>query len=155
MLTQLPRILGPNLGCPFILSPEELGTSDIDIVMAEEERGSADGLLLLARPSYSGEGRELVLELKGREELTEGGLPPSFERIEETRFLISTTLRSWIFAGKAFFFRYSAKITFPILDETLRRVGNQPRPTLYDLLLTKDGQIVSAAFHALCLRPIE
>jgi Calcineurin-like phosphoesterase len=87
--------------------------------------------------------------------LTEGTLPSSFERIEETRFLISTTLRSWIFAGKARFFRYSAKITFPILDETLRGVGNQPRPTLYDLLLTKDGQIVSTAFHALCLRPIE
>jgi hypothetical protein len=127
----------------------------LDIVMAEEEGGSADGSLLLARPSYSGEGREFVLELKGRRELTEGTLPSSFERMEETRFLISTTLRSWIFAGKARFYHYSVKITFPILDETLRRVGSQARPTLYDLLLTKDGKVVNTAFHALCLRPME
>lgn len=155
MQIPLPRILSPNLGCPIIVSREDLMKKGLDIVMAEEEGGSADGSLLLARPSYSGEGREFVLELKGRRELTEGTLPSSFERMEETRFLISTTLRSWIFAGKARFYHYSVKITFPILDETLRRVGSQARPTLYDLLLTKDGKVVNTAFHALCLRPME
>jgi hypothetical protein len=155
MVTQLPRILSPNLGCPIIVSPEDLQTKGLDIVMAEEEGLSADRFSLLAHPSYLGEGKEFALELKGREELTEGALPSIFERIEETRFLISTTLRSWIFAGKARFFRYQAKIASPILDEGLRRVGNQPRPTLYDLLLTKDGQVVNTAFHALCLRPGE
>ena len=155
MVTQLPRILSPNLGCPIIVSPEDIQTKGLDIVMAEEDRHSADRFSLLAHPSYIGEGKEFALELKGREELTEGTLPSIFERIEETRFLISTTLRSWIFAGKARFFRYQAKIASPILDEGLRRVGNQPRPTLYDLFLARDGQIVSTTSHALCLRPME
>jgi len=155
MQIPLPRILSPNLGCPVIISPEELETEGFDIVIAEEEDHPEGRVSLLARPSYSGEGRRFVMELRGREELTEGTLPSTFKRIEETRFLISTTLRSWIFAGGARFFRYRAKITSSIGDEGLRRVGNQPRPTLYDLLLTKDGQAVSTTFHALCLRPIE
>ena len=155
METQFPRILSPNLGCPIIVSPEDLKTKGLDIVMAEQEGGSSDRFLLLAHPSYSGEGKEFVLELMGREELTEGTLPSIFERIEETRFLISTALRSWVFGGQARFFRYQTKLTSSIADEGLRRVGNQPRPTLYDLLLKRNGQFASTAFHALCLRPAE
>ena len=155
MQIPLPRILSPNLGCPVIFSPEELETKGIDIVIAEEEEHPAGRLSLLARPSYSGEGTQFVMELQGREELTEGTLPSTFKRIEETRFLISTTLRSWIFAGGARFFRYRATITSSIGDEGLRRIGNQPRPTLYNLDLIKDRQVVSTTFHALCLRPRE
>lgn len=153
MVTQLPRILSPNLGCPFIVSPEELGTRGVDIVMAEEEGRSTDRFSLLAHPSYSGEGREFVLELKGREELTEGALPPTFKDVNETRFLISTTLRSSIFAGKARFFRYSAKPLSHTSQELPRRAGEETRPTLYDLTLMKGEQKVATVFHALCLRP--
>lgn len=113
MLTQLPRIPSPHLGCPIIVSPEDLKTKGLDIVMAEEDGPSADRFSLLAHPAYSGEGRKFALDLTSREGLSEGTLLSTFERIEETRFLISTTLRSWIFAGKARFFRYQAKITSP------------------------------------------
>lgn len=56
--------------------------------------------------------------------MTEGTLPAIFDRIEETRFLISTALRSWVFGGKARFFRYQAKLTSSLRNEGLRRVGN-------------------------------
>ncbi len=153
MLKQLPRILSPNLGCPFIVSPEELGTRGIDIVMAEEKGGSADGFSLLAHPSYSGEGRDFFLELKGREELTEDTLPPTFQDINETRFLISTTLRSSIFAGKARFFRYRAKPPSHPSQELWRRDGEETKPALYDLTMIKADQKFATVFHALCLRP--
>jgi len=155
MQIPLPRILSPNLGCPVIIPPEELRTDGIDLVTAEEEDHPAGRLSLLASPSYAHEGSQFEMELRGREELTEGTLPSAFKRIEETRFLISTALRSWIFGGKARFFRYRAKITFSIGDERLRSAGNRPRPTLYDLLLIKDGRAASTVFHALCLRPTE
>jgi len=153
MFTELPRILNPNLGCPIILPPEELHSSGLDVVMAEGENSSLSQARLLARPSFPGEGKEFSLELEDREELTERTLPPQFQRVEETRFLISTVLHSFIFAGKARFFRYRAKITSPLPGEALRRVGNELRPTLYDLILKKGEQEVSSVFHALCVRP--
>ena len=153
MQISLPRILSPNLGCPIIVSPGDLETEGFDLVTAEEEDRPAGRLSLLARPSYSDEGRPFVMELRDREELTETTLPATFARIEETRFLISTALRSWVFAGRARFFRYRAKRIYSLGDERMRRVGDQPRPTLYDLLLTRDGQTASTALHALCFRP--
>jgi hypothetical protein len=140
MQIPLDRILSPNLGCPVIIPPEELRMEGIDLVTAEEEDHPEGRLSLVARPSYAHEGRPFEMELKGREELTEGTLPSAFKRIEETRFLISTALRSWIIGGKVRFFRYRAKITSSIGDEGLRRAGDRPRPTLYDLLLTKTGR---------------
>ncbi len=36
MNQELPRILSPNLGCPIIISPEDLESKRFDVVMAEE-----------------------------------------------------------------------------------------------------------------------
>ena len=151
MQIPLPRILSPNLGCPVIISPEELRSRAIDLVTAEEKDHPTGRLSLRASPSYAHEGSQFEMELRDREELTEGTLPSAFKRIEETRFLISTALRSWIFGGKARFFRYRAKITSSPGNEGLRGVGNQPRLTLYDLLLTKDGQ--AARYGLPCRMP--
>jgi hypothetical protein len=153
MFTELPRILSPNLGCPIILPPEELHSAGLDVVMAEEPNPSAGQLRLVARPSFPGEGEEFSLELRDREELTERTLPSQFQRVEETRFLISTVLHSFIFAGKARFFRYRAKVISPVSGKTLRRVGNEVRLTLYDLILKKGEQDFGSVSHALCLRP--
>ncbi len=153
MFTELPRILSPNLGCPIILPPEELHSAGLDVVTAEGENSSAGQLRLVARPSFPGEGEEFSLELRDREELTERTLPTQFQRVEETRFLISTVLHSFIFAGKARFFRYRAKVISPVSGKALRRVGNELRPTLYDLILKKGEQELGSVFHALCLRP--
>ncbi len=153
MHTDLPRILSPNLGCPVILSPEELELEGFDVIMAEEEDSSAGQLSLAARPSFPGEGEEFFVELKDREEITERTLPAVFKRLEETRFLISTVLHSLIFAGKARFFRYRAKLTPPMPGGVLRRVKNGPRSTLYDLIVKGSNQGDGSVFHALGLRP--
>ena len=153
MFPELPRILSPNLGCPILLSPEELNVRGFPVVMAEEVGSSVGQFSLACSLSYPGGGKGFTLELKEREELTEQTLPPTFEDIEETRFLISTTLHSSIFAGKAGFFRYRAKPASPISQEALRRIGQEARPTLYDLTLLNGGQNTETVFHSLCLRP--
>lgn len=153
MFTELPRILSPNLGCPIILPPEELHSAGLDVVTAEGENSSAGQLRLVARPSFPGEGEEFSLELRDREELTERTLPTQFQRVEETRFLISTVLHSFIFAGKSRFFRYRAKLTSPLPGGALRPAGKELRPILYDLILKKGEQEFTSVFHALCVRP--
>jgi hypothetical protein len=152
---KLPRILSPNLGCPVILSPEDLETIGIDIVIAEKEEGPEASLSLVACPSFSGEGSEFSMELAKKGELTEDTLPPNFEGVGETRWLISNTLRSRIFGGKARFFLYRAKPIFPLRDGMLKAVNRQHRLTLYDLLLKNGEQWVGTVFHSLCLRPPE
>jgi hypothetical protein len=149
---ELPRILSPNLGCPIIISPEDLESKGFSIIMAEDGNELDRELVLTAKPSYPGEGKAFVLEFSDREKLTEGTLPAAFGDVDETRFLISTTLASSIFAGKARFFRYWAKPSTPINKDMIRSIQHQHRPTLYDLLLEKKQKCVSTVFHALCLR---
>ncbi len=73
----MPRILSPNLGCPFIISPEDLQAKGIDIVTAEED--GLGVLSLTTRPSSPGEGEEFALDLQGKEELIEYAPPSAFE----------------------------------------------------------------------------
>ncbi len=155
MLPELPRILSPNLGCPIILSPEDLNGKGFPVVIAEEAGATGGQLSLVACPSYPGGRKEFTLELKEREELTEQTLPPTFEDIEETRFLISTTLHSSIFAGRAGFFRYRAKPASPISQEALCGIDREARPPLYDLTLLNGGKNTGTVFHSLCLRPVD
>jgi len=110
MRPDLPRILSPNLGCPVIRSPEEIQVKGFDVVTVEHGQSKGDSLALRARPSWPGEGLEFSLKFTAREILPAGTLPNQFERIEETRFLISTTLRSRIFADQADFFPLSGGI---------------------------------------------
>jgi hypothetical protein len=153
MKIQLPWLLSPNLGCPLILKKEELGIIGFDVVIAEMQDSSESQLSLVARPSYPGEGKVFSLKLKDREELTERTLPFQLNRIEDTRFLISTTLHSAIFAGAARFFRYRALLASPLEEGMLRKIGLQERNTLYDLILMDGSRESGTTFHALCLRP--
>ena len=153
MTTGLPRILSPNLGCPLILSHDELNFKGFDVVIAAGAGSPPGHLSLIAHPSFPGEGTEFPLELKDPEELTEETLPPEFKSIEETRFLISTTLRFSIFAGQARFFVYRAKPTLPVGSEMFRKIGQDLRATLYDLSLIGEGRKTGTVSHSLCLRP--
>jgi hypothetical protein len=153
MNQELPRILSPNLGCPIIISPEDLESKGFDVVIAEESDHLKGQVSIYAKPSFEDEGKEFVLELSDRQPLKDGTLPPAFESVDETRYLISTTLASSIFAGKARFFCYRAKLIAPKNQGMTRMFGKVPISTLYDLCLTNGGQCMGKVFHALCLRP--
>ncbi len=151
MTVSLPRILSPNLGCPHILSIEELNTKGFPVVIAEDSL-SRETLSVLARSSICGEGTEFILDLTGKEELSDGALPATFGDVEETRFLISTTLKT-IMGGKAKFFRYQAKPSLDIGPEAFRKAGGNHRGTLYNLCLWKSSTKGEIVHHALYLRP--
>ncbi len=153
MATDLPRILSPNLGCPLILSHDELNNKGFDLVIAAEANSPPPHLLLTARPSFPDEGKEIPLELGSPQEITEGTLPEKFKSVEETRFLISTTLQISIFAGQARFFRYEAKPTPEVGSEAYRKVGQKSCPTLYNLYMEEKEGEAGVVHHALCLRP--
>ena len=151
---KLPRILSPNLGCPQIVSVDAFKSPGTDIVLAGC-RGDSDwtGFHVQAVPSYAREGREFTLALYDQAELDNDELPQRFEDVSESRFLISTTLRSSIFKGKAQFWRLRIRPQHKLDDTHMRSVQGSARPTLYDLVLYKGDHAIHKAPHALCLRP--
>lgn len=149
------RILSPNLGCPLIVSPEALETGGFDVVLAEGGEDAGGRFSLVARPSFRGEGIDFDLEVERGEELTEEVLPQRFRSVEETRLLISTTLRYSILGGEARFYRYRVRLASPLSEKAVRTAGHTPRPTLYDLLLADGERVLHTVFHALCLRPAD
>jgi hypothetical protein len=130
---------------------ESAGT---DIVVAGH-RGESDwtGFHVRAVPSYAREGREFTLTLSDQRELDNDELPQRFEDVSESRFLISTTLRSSVFRGMARFWRFRIHPQDKLDDTHLRSVQGSARPTLYDLVLYKGTQAIHQVPHALCLRP--
>ena len=124
----------------------------IDVVIAEPVGAPRSDYDIVAKPSYEGDGQKFDLFLGNRDELTNPGLR-KFDRVEQTRFLMSSTLRASIFAGKARFVLFSAKPDAFITDSQLRTVSGEPRTTLYDLVLKKGAEELFTVFHALALRP--
>ena len=151
---RLPRILSPNLGCPQIVSTDAFKSSGTDIVLAGC-RGESDwtGFHVQAVPSYALEGREFSLVLYDQVELDSDELPHRFDDVSESRYLISTTLRSSIFNGKAQFWRLRIRPQHELGDTHMRSVQGSARPTLYDLILYRGDHAIHRVPHALCLRP--
>lgn len=111
-------------------------------------------LQIHADPSYDRDSvSSFQLVLAEPAEIGEEGLPPRFEDVSETRFLISSTLRASLFSGKAEFWRVRARISGTIGEQLLRQSGGAPRPTLFDLHLRHGEQQLHTVPHALCLRP--
>jgi len=151
---RLPRILSPNLGCPQIVSMDAFKSAGADIVLAGH-LGDSDwtGFHVQAVPSYAREGREFTLVLYDQAELDSDELPQRFNDVSESRFLISTTLRSSLFKGKAQFWRLRIRPQDKLDDTHMRTVQGSARPTLYDLVLYRGEHAIHKASHALCLRP--
>jgi hypothetical protein len=152
---KLPRILSPNLGCPIIVSLNDPLQDGIDVVIAEPIDAARSDYGIMAKPSCQKDGQEFDLILEDRQELTVPALPRAFDRVEQTRWQISTTLRASIFAGKARFVRFSAKPAPKLTKRQLRKVSGDPRITLYDLVLRRGAEELFTVFHALALRPAE
>jgi hypothetical protein len=153
MNLKLPRILSPNLGCPVICSLDDPIKTGVEVVIAEPMDAAPGVYSMVAQPISKGDGQEFDLTLEARRELTEPGLPETFDGVEQTRRQISTTLRASIFAGKARFVRFSARPGSTLTDLHLRTISRAPRITLYDLVLKKGAEELFRAFHALALRP--
>ena len=153
METELPRILSPNLGCPFILSLEDLQSEGFEMVIAASGDFPPGRLSVVARPPYPGEGTEFALDLGDPRELIGGTLPQKFKSVEETRRSISTTLHASIFAGRARFWLYRARLRPSPVKDLYREKGPEHLSTLYDLHLREEERDRGAVFHALCLRP--
>ncbi len=152
---KLPRILSPNLGCPIIVSPNDLMQDGVDVVIVEPIDAARSVYSIVAKPSSGKDGQEFDLVLEAPHELTDPGLPRTFDRVEQTRWHISTTLRASIFAGKARFVRFSASPAEDLTERQLRTISRGPRITLYDLVLKRGAEELFKVFHALALRPAE
>jgi hypothetical protein len=120
------------LGCPQIVSQDGFESSGTDIVLAGR-RGESDwtGFHVQVVPSYAHEGREFTLTLNEQAKLDNDELPQHFNDVSESRFLLSTTLRSSIFKGKARFWRFRIRPQDKLDDTHLRSVEGWTRPTLY------------------------
>lgn len=146
-------IVSPNLGCPEIVSLQEINQHGFRVVIAApvSEDFDATAHRLTASPSFGGSSQEFMLELTGAQKLENETLPPAFKDIGETRLLISTTLRTELFPRYAFWALW-AKPKTAIGERYLRTVNRNPRSTLYDLALSVNGVVVGRVRHALCLR---
>jgi hypothetical protein len=150
---KLPRILSPNLGCPIIISPNDLAQDGVEVVIAEPIDAARSDYGIVAKPSCKGDGQEFDLVLGDRHELTDPDLTRTFERVEQTRWHISTTLRASIFAGKARFVRFSATPVAKLTERQQRMASGNFRITLYDLVLRRGAEELFTVCHALALRP--
>lgn len=146
-------IVSPNLGCPEIVTLPETREGKFRVVIATPMSEDFDlaAHTLSACPSFSGEGQEFMLELVEPLKLVDEGLPSQFYDLGETRLLISTTLRTQLFPGYAFWTMW-ARPRVSIGRPHFRTVKRRPCSTLYDLALSVKGLVVGRVRHALCLR---
>ena len=165
------KIVSPNLGCPEIVNLARINDRGIRVIIAApvSEDFDAAAYSLDACPSYAAERRErenrdckdqefasqnFGLTLDGAQKLESEALPGHFDDVSETRLLISTTLRTELFPGHAFW-AFRAKLKTPLDEKYFRRANGGPRSTLYDLSLSDGSNVVGRVKHALCLRPEE
>src|SRR5436190_1075907 len=146
-------IVSPNLGCPEIVSLESTKQPEFRVILAAPLSDEFDSAAhtLAAHPSFDGEGHGFMLEIASARKLGDESIPATFTDVNETRLLISTTLRTEVFPGHAFW-EISAKPKFEIDDQYLRVANGKPRSTLYDLTLAVRSEVVGRVRHALCLR---
>ncbi|HWO34810.1 MAG TPA: metallophosphoesterase, partial [Candidatus Acidoferrum sp.] len=165
------RIVGPNLGCPEIVSLTTINERGLRVIIAApvSETFEAAGYSLKARPSSVAQSREsgdgesanhesdglsFALQITCAKKLEAEALPDRFDDLSDTRLLISTTLRTELFPEHAFW-NVCARPETPLDEKYFRKAKGTPRSTLYDLSLSVQGNEVGGVKHALCLRPEE
>lgn len=145
-------ILSPNLGCPEIVRPEDLNTEGI-FVLAALSGADRSGILscaVEAQPSYPGQGARFEMTLTDAELAQEESLPETFGDVSETRRGVSTALRRLL--PEKTFWRVQARPAAEIGDGHMRVSAGRLLPTLYDLILCRDGREMARARHCVCLR---
>jgi hypothetical protein len=163
------RIVGPNLGCPEIVSLATINERGVRVIIAApaSENFEAAVYSLKARPSSAAQSRgseegeaakhqfddrSFVLQLSRAQKLEAEALPGHFDDLSETRLLISTTLRTELFPEHVFWAVW-AKPEIQLDEKYFRKAKGAARSTLYDLSLSVQGNEVGGVKHALSLRP--
>jgi hypothetical protein len=148
-----PRILSPNLGCPLLVTAEELAAGIGPLILACKPGQTIWGKYrIVAAPSFASDDvlPEFDLELGDPQRLEDDTLPAYFEDVSETRFLISTHLRAKVFPGSQFW-SFRVRPVLPKHGKLLRVVAGKQRATLYDLNLFHDDKAVGKVKHAICV----
>lgn len=148
-----PFIVSPNLGCPEVVSPQQILNDGVLVVIAAltPEDFDTDQYVVYATPSFPGEGQQIEFELNEVEKLDDEALPLKFDTVNSTRLLISTAVRTGLFPGYTFWSMW-AKPKNDVAQPHFRTVGRARRSTLYDLALAINGMVAGRVHHALCLR---
>src|SRR5215469_9914388 len=146
-------ILSPNLGCPEVVSPQQILHDGFLVVIAAptSEDFDTDKYAVYATPSFAGEGQEIEFELNKVHKLDDESLPLKFDTLGSTRLLISTTVRTGLFPEHTFWSMW-ARPKNDVTQQHFRSVGRARRSTLYDLSFAISGVFAGRVHHALCLR---
>ncbi|VVB86290.1 3',5'-cyclic adenosine monophosphate phosphodiesterase CpdA [uncultured archaeon] len=161
---KFPSVITPNLGCPKIISVDEIlqGKATIDIILADQsgELFYSDDLFKDAFelvPSFpEDKTNHIQLEINGHpEEITEWNKLFDFSNLEETQLLISSELHYNVFGEGTKYWLVRAvpkasgseKIGY---ETFLRQNKNEILlPTLYDLVFTDNSKRKKVNYHAI------
>ena len=148
------HLIAPRLGCPEIVAPADLCAAGFPLIVAAPAEQHADwsACRLSATPSYKDQGRLFELALGTAELLADDTLPRVFNEVAATRRLLSTVLRTRVLPGYQFWYFLAHSQKDFDTNLLLRKVCQQSRSTLYDLVLRREGETLDCATHSLCVR---
>lgn len=142
---EFPLIISPNLGCPLIISLDELKQGKtIQLIIAEQYslptiplNGEFLGTLYLRRSNSNIEGdhKDILLSIKGEpNEIVDWNQLSEFDCIEGTRKIINSELHYKVFGEHTRYWEIKASINIDDFNALLRQVNGEYRPCLYDLI---------------------
>ncbi len=159
---EFPVILSPNLGCPLIVSLEDLNKdvpSPLNLIVADQSadgtgplRGLFDGKLSL-RGSHpeNGDPDEVLLSVEeDPREITDWNVLSGFSDAEGTRRLINNEVHYHILGSKTRYWIVNVAVAMNrALKDLLRQRNGRYLPRLYDLVFIRDnGQTQSVNHHS-------
>jgi len=144
-MNDFPLIISPNLGCPLIISLDELKQEKtIQLIIAGQYslptiplNGEFLGTLYLRRSNSNIEGdhKDILLSIKGEpREIVDWNRLSEFDCIEGTRKIINSELHYKVFGEHTRYWEIKASINTDDSTAILRQVTSKYMPCLYDLV---------------------
>lgn len=156
-MSDFPLIISPNMGCPKIISLDEIEQKEtIDIILAGQygefthlPKKKFEGAFKLV-PSYNEDkGEEISLKIAGEiEEITGWNRLFDFSRTDDTQRLINSELHYNVLGENT---KYWLIRTFPSKPGNFLKTengGTKKLPTLYDLIFTDKSDSKKINYHA-------
>lgn len=144
-MNDFPLIISPNLGCPLIISLDELKQGKtISLIIAGQYslptiplNGEFLGTLYLRRSNSNidGDHKDILLSIKGEpREIVDWNRLSEFDCIEGTRKIINSELHYKVFGEHTRYWEIKASINTDDSNAILRQGTSKYRPCLYDLV---------------------
>lgn len=144
-MNDFPLIISPNLGCPLIISLDELKQGKtIPLIIAGQYslptiplNSEFLGTLYLRRSNSNidGDHKDILLSIKGEpKEIVDWNRLSEFYCIEGTRKIINSELHYKVFGEHTRYWEIKASINTDDSNAILRQVTSKYRPCLYDLV---------------------